>query len=98
MEIKIFLVDIARDQVAAFLPDALKKTLESYHEYMKADISADNFAEMHKNAKVAISHVELLIKLAKWVDGATPKEGIPLIPEEILMMAEEDIAAFRGEG
>lgn len=98
LKIKLLLLDVARDQVSAFLPEALRKTLESYHEYMKTDISAENFVEMHKNAKVAISHVELLIKLAKWVDQSRVSDDKPLIPQEIILMAEEDIAAFRGEG
>lgn len=92
---------LTRAQVAAFLPEAIQKSLESYHNFMrlhvpapaadgKADGKADGtddagpiagrdtksmdakyikeFADFHKAAKVAISHVELLIKLAKWAD------------------------------
>lgn len=102
---------LTRAQVAAFLPEAIQKSLESYHNFMRlhvpaaaADGKADEmddagpiagrdtksagrdtksagydtksmdakyikeFADFHKAAKVAISHVELLIKLAKWAD------------------------------
>lgn len=116
---------LTRAQVAAFLPEAIQKSLESYHNFMRLHVpapaaenkssvkndtgpSADclaahtpssppgngknpkganaaglenaggdktidakyikEFADFHKAAKVAISHVELLIKLAKWAD------------------------------
>lgn len=60
-----------REQIAAFLPEAIRLAVESYRSFMEK--SADNsdikkFADHHKSAKVAISHIELLIKLARWAD------------------------------
>lgn len=56
-----------RTRVAEFLPAAFEKAFQSYHEFMKKDVStvAKDFSEHHKAAKVAVSHIELLIKLAQ---------------------------------
>ncbi len=93
---KISIEDNTREQLAEFLPRALHKALESYHGHMNQDVNSEDFSfsNFHKDAKVAISHVELLIKLAKWVDQAGPEEQIPVIPPDILAMAESDIALF----
>ena len=93
----LLLQDCVRDQLAEFLPRALEKALASYHAHMDQDIKGTDFSfsTYHKDSKVAISHVELLIKLAKWVDESAPQDQAPLIPEDILALAEEDIAAFR---
>ena len=55
-----------REQIAAFLPEAIQVAFASYKEHMRKPIT--QFDEHHKQAKVAISHIELLIKLAKWAD------------------------------
>ena len=68
-----------RTQIAAFLPAAIEKATQSYRDYMDQPFDslpaksgqADNavgFVERHKGAKVALAHIELLIKLAKWAD------------------------------
>ncbi len=67
---------MTREQIAKFLPDAIQKTLESYQEFMaqpvdvcddiKNDQTSKIFSEHHKACKAAISHLELLLKLAKW--------------------------------
>lgn len=59
-----------KQQIAVFLPAALKKAIQSYEAYYVAIDHEDNkqFSEYHKNAKVALAHIELLLKLAKWAD------------------------------
>ena len=57
-----------REQIADFLPEAIRLAFESYKEHMSTTIKTDAFESHHKQAKVAISHIELLIKLAKWAD------------------------------
>jgi hypothetical protein len=66
-----------RQQIAEFLPEAIELAFASYKKFMqdgpKEKQSHENskgteFIEHHKSAKVAISHIELLIKLAKWAD------------------------------
>ncbi|OIN86847.1 MAG: hypothetical protein AUJ12_04355 [Alphaproteobacteria bacterium CG1_02_46_17] len=94
---KISIEENTRAQLAEFLPRALEKALNSYHRHMNKDVESQGFcfSTFHKDAKVAISHVELLIKLAKWVDQAGEETNLPLISADILALAENDIAAFR---
>ncbi len=65
----------SREHIAAFLPNALSKALHSYHEFIDSDIPTDSkgFAAYHSAAKIAISHVELLMKMAK-SSAPPPKE------------------------
>lgn len=69
--------EMTRQQIAAFLPEAIKLAVKSYREFMQkgpevkkgeGQDNPKNFVEHHKSAKVAISHIELLIKLARWAD------------------------------
>ena len=64
-----------RERVAEFLPQALSKTLESYREFISREVPDDakNFSNHHAAAKVAISHIQLLIKLAAWAQ--LPEQG-----------------------
>lgn len=59
-----------RAQIASFLPDVLTSALLSYQQFMEQDVSkkASEFKDYHNACKVAIAHIELLIKLAKWAD------------------------------
>lgn len=57
-----------REQIAEFLPEAIMLAVGSYRAHMGKEIHEDKFESHHKHAKVAISHIELLIKLAKWAD------------------------------
>ena len=55
-----------RAQIAEFLPTALKKSIGSYHKFMSQEIATEpaEFSKHHTAAKVAISHIDLLFKLA----------------------------------
>ncbi len=59
-----------REQIATFLPDAIAKALTSYHRFADNSIPDDpkGFSAHHGACKVAIAHVELLLKLARWAD------------------------------
>lgn len=59
-----------RRQIAEFLPAAISRTLESYREFSKRDAGGDSkeFNAHHSACKVAVAHIELLIKLARWAD------------------------------
>ena len=63
---KITIENSTRQQIAEFLSEAITLAVGSYREHMSATIK--DFEAHHKKAKVAISHIELLIKLAKWAD------------------------------
>ncbi len=65
------LEESSRDKIAKFLPDAIKHSLESYHRFVLSEDApedAKSFSAHHSACKVAIAHIELLIKLAKWAD------------------------------
>ncbi len=57
-----------KQQIASFLPQAIEKSLCSYHLFMEQDVPDDakGFSAHHSAAKVAIAHIELLLKLAHW--------------------------------
>lgn len=69
----------ARKRIAEFLPAAIVSALKSYREFLRAgppEIKdgedgdpAKNFKSHHDACKVAIAHIELLIKLGKAVEA-----------------------------
>ena len=65
-----------REAIANFLPDAIKNTLDSYHDFSSGQVPDDakGFSAHHSACKVAIAHIDLLIKLARWAD--LPDENI----------------------
>ncbi len=67
-----------RAQIARFLPKAIQTALLSYQEFSQdADFDdAKEFKSHHDACKVAIAHVELLIKLAQWADLPDPKAEV----------------------
>lgn len=85
----------SREHIAVFLPKALSKALSSYHEFMEQDIPEDakGFSAYHGAAKVAIAHVELLMKMAKWTDIPEEKQGD--VFSEMLLRAEEEVKGYQ---
>lgn len=70
-----------RTQIAAFLPDAIQTAIQSYQDFADEQVTipcdkdkkatnntSKNFKDHHDACKVAIAHIELLLKLAKWAD------------------------------
>lgn len=92
-EQKITIEDTTRAQVAEFLPRAMAKALASYREYMDSASfeTNSNFSEVHKAAKVAISHIELLIKLAKWADLPDAVQGPDSLLASLICEAQGDV-------
>lgn len=66
----------SRARIAAFLPEAIGKALESYYAFVAQEVSDDvkAFSAHHSAGKVAIAHIELLLKLARFVDLPTRQE------------------------
>ena len=94
-----------RKQIAEFLPEAIELAVKSYKEFMqeghgtKANGQPD-FVDHHKSAKIAISHIELLIKLAKWADLPDATDAIMRNSDafkSLMAAAEAEIAAYEGE-
>jgi hypothetical protein len=65
-----------REKIAEFLPDALATALSSYHLFsqQEVDTKAKEFNAHHTACKVAIAHIELLIKLARWAELPDPSD------------------------
>lgn len=70
----------SREAIADFLPRAIQTALDSYQHFSNAQITdtdstpcSKTFKAHHDACKVAIAHIELLIKLAKWADLPDPK-------------------------
>ncbi|MFA7277278.1 MAG: hypothetical protein WC043_10815 [Pseudobdellovibrionaceae bacterium] len=80
-----------RAQIAAFLPRALAKAVESYRAHMDKSIEDKKFSEHHKDAKVAIGHIELLIKLAKWAELPTGAASQGPALEMLLFEAQKEL-------
>ena len=87
--------DRTRRRISAFLPDALAKALTSYHLFADREFSVEKpkeFSDHHSACKVAIAHIELLIKLAKWAElpDARAKDGNQQIILATMMQEAQD--------
>ena len=86
----------SRARIAVFLPNALAKALSSYHEFMEQDIPEDakGFSAYHSAAKVAIAHVELLMKMAKWSEEPLKEDSGNKL-SEMITKAEEEVFGYK---
>lgn len=68
--------DKTKHDIAVFLPDAIAQALKSYYRFSQqsAPEEAKEFSAHHNACKVAIAHIELLIKLARWADLPNPED------------------------
>lgn len=63
-----------REAIAAFLPDAIAAALQSYSNFLEEQATDDKqtnsaqFKLHHDACKVAVAHIELLLKLSKSLD------------------------------
>jgi hypothetical protein len=100
-----------RQQIAEFLPEAIELTVTSYKKFMRDGPkektensrrtgSENAFTDHHKSAKIAISHIELLIKLAKWADlpdqEIIGEKGAEYL-QSLMVKAEAEIDAYEDE-
>lgn len=92
--------DASRIQIARFLPDAIAKALTSYHRFATGDVSTDTreFSAHHTACKVAIAHIELLLKLARWADLPDAKaedHNIQIVLAAVMQEAEDELREYR---
>jgi adenosylmethionine-8-amino-7-oxononanoate aminotransferase len=69
----------SRQEIAAALPRAIKTALASYQRFTAEEEASDakSFKAHHDACKVAIAHIDLLLKLADWVGAQeAPASGI----------------------
>jgi hypothetical protein len=90
----------SRDDIARFLPEALEKAFQSYHHFMGQDVPEDakGFGAHHTAAKVAIAHIELLMKLAA-LANLTDADDHPEL-QDIIQHAQDEynkIATEQGD-
>ncbi|MDB5491196.1 MAG: hypothetical protein JWO78_1045 [Micavibrio sp.] len=87
----------SREQIAAFLPDAITTAMTSYQKQMEAEENDDlSFKEKHASCKTALAHIELLLKLARWADlpdAAMPRND-QVILAAVLAEAERELAGY----
>jgi hypothetical protein len=91
--------DAARERIAEFFPDALRKALDSYQEFVAGaeSLAAEDFKDHHTAAKVAIAHIELLLKLGQWARLAGDGEEEAELYAALLGEAETEVSAYREE-
>ena len=88
-----------RREIALFLPQAIQTALQSYQDFSQEQATSDSetdskdFKAHHDACKVAIAHIELLIKLARWADLPDPK----LDDEDKQAMLQSLIESAQGE-
>ena len=91
--------DATRKQVMSFLPAAITRALESYHDFFdnhRPENDPKKFAAHHSACKIAIAHVELLLKLGRWaqVDESEPTDEL----SAMLSHAEDEVRRYYDEG
>jgi len=94
----------SRLAIADFLPGAIQTALDSYQFFSgdqaksQEETSAKQFKEHHDACKVAIAHIELLIKLARWADLPDPKIESQNHQKLLQNLIEKGQAELAGEG
>lgn len=88
-----------REQIATFLPDAIAKALTSYHRFADSSIPDDpkGFSAHHGACKVAIAHIELLLKLARWADlpdANAADQNTQIVLSAMMAEATEKLAEY----
>jgi hypothetical protein len=87
---------ISRQQIAEFLPQAIEQALTSYHRFSQQPVpeEAKEFSAHHSACKVAIAHIDLLIKLAKWADMDTQSSTKSQELDRLMQQAMQEIAEY----
>jgi len=69
-----------RQDIAEFLPNAMKTTIQSYLAFSEEEATTPEsektpkeFKDHHDACKVCIAHIKLLIELANWADIPPPE-------------------------
>lgn len=101
------LEETARGHVAKYLPALIERVLKSYHDFLMAERKDEEeqgkekpsrskeFTDYHNAGKVAISHLDVLFKLAKSIGidtGESEKQMLTLMAQ-----AKEDTNRFHAQ-
>jgi len=91
--------DLSRKQISRFLPDAIAQALTSYHRFSEQPVpeAAKEFSAHHSACKVAVAHIELLLKLARWADlpdAQAEDHNNQIVLSAMLQEAEEELSKY----
>jgi len=91
--------DDTRRNIAEFLPSAIAKSLESYARFsdQEAPGEAKDFTAHHNACKVAIAHIELLIKMARWADVQTDSADNDSYLAQMISAAQDELNKYNDE-
>lgn len=84
-----------RTQAAEFLPQALKTAILSYQSLLNPEAikkEDDPFRSYHDRGKIALAHIELLLKVAERVgmdDGLENNDDL----HDLIFQAQKDVVA-----
>ncbi len=89
-----------RMHISGFLPDAIAQALKSYYRFsqQRAPEEAKEFSAHHSACKVAIAHIELLIKLARWADLPNEKsedQNHQVILAAMVQQAQDELVRYK---
>ncbi|MCF8495852.1 MAG: hypothetical protein K9G62_04200 [Alphaproteobacteria bacterium] len=93
--------DETRKQITKFLPQAIEMAIDSYRVFSKKGVEKEgkDFKAHHEACKVAIAHLELLLKLAQWLDFPGPGDGISQATlAAMLESAQQEMSEHREGG
>lgn len=69
--------DKARSEITDILEETIDRAVTSYYCFAKKifkEEESKDVTEYHKSCKVALAHLDLLIKLARWADKTEARE------------------------
>lgn len=80
-----------RATIAGHLPEAFQAAIDSYRAFYDQPLPEDAkaFSAHHAACKAAIAHLQLLIKLAAWVEGDASDFDAERLSEHMQAAAEE---------
>ena len=91
-----YIMEESREKLVRFLPDALRTAISSYENCKQGD----DFKAYHTGKKAALAHIELLVKLMKYLalpDSKTGSINDQVILAAMMEEAQEVLAQYQGE-
>lgn len=85
-----------KKQISEFLPNAIAETLKSYEIFMAYPIGVEpkDFSLHHSSCKAALTHLELLLKLAKYAASGEDEQNDQHLKNQI-ELAEKRVKKYQ---
>lgn len=90
----------SREEIAKALPAAIKAALDSYENFMAnmPTSKASDFKSHHEAGKAAVAHIQLLTKLAEWVEAGQAVIGYGSEElREVLQKSAQDVKQYEDD-